>query len=236
MRTTLGRRLEELRLTEDNDESHGIVPASTPLETGFEVAAVVTSAVPWIGGPVSAVLSGVSFGRKMDRVREALTDLTAELEGFETQASTDYVRTEDFEDLLERTLRQVADERTREKRHIYALFLAGAIKTPGEAYDEQLRFLRTLEELQPDHLRVLHALSLPPEGGSGWAGSQLQTLRNRLPEMEEGRIQDLVSQLNDMRVTNLTSLKTLMTFEGSQDMHHSVTPYGSRLLSYIQAG
>lgn len=213
-----------------------LVPRSTPLETGLDVAAVVTSVVPWLGGPVSAVLGGVSFGRKIDRVCEVLGELATSLEGLEAEVSQEYVRTDDFEDLLERTLRLVADERSAQKRRIYAQFLAGAVESPGEPYDEQLRLLRTLEEIQPDHLRILRALNAPPEGGDGLTGGPEQTLMNRLPDMDVSRIDNLVAQLNDMRVTNLTSLKAMMTFRGSQELRGRITAYGQRFVGYLTEG
>lgn len=220
-------------MKDESDTSRDLVPRSTPVETGLDIAAVVTSIVPWLGGPVSAVLSGVSFGRKMDRVREVLGQVAESLRGLQDEVSEEYVRTEDFEELLERTLRLAADERNEQKRRIYADFLAGAVKSPGEPYDEQLRFLRTLEEMQPDHLLVLQALTSAPEGGDGLAGSPEQTLMKRLPGMEASRIEDLVAQLNDMRVTNLTSLKAMMTFRGSQELRGTITAYGHRFVGYL---
>jgi hypothetical protein len=223
-------------VTNDTANSGELVPRPTPAEKGLGIAAVVASAIPWLGGPVSAVLSGVSFGRKVDRVRDVLEQVSEELRGLEAEASKDYVKTEDFEELLEQTLRKVADERSEEKRHIYALFLSDAIRSPGEPYDEQLRYLRTLEALQPDHLRVLKALAAPPEGGDGLMGSPAQTLQQRLPDMGADRITDLVSQTNDLRVTNLTSLNATMTFRGSQQLSQTITPYGQRFLVYVTRG
>lgn len=220
----------------DNQE-HGreLVPASTAGETALDVAAVVTSIIPWVGGAVAAVLSGASYGRKLGRVREVLNGVAEDLRTFKSKASEDYVQTEDFEELLERTLRQAADERNESKRAMYRAFLVDAIASPGEPFDEQIRFLRTLEELQPDHLRVLKALDSPPEGGSGYMGSPSQTLSERLPDMARERMADLVSQLNDMRVTSMGSLSTMMTYHGAQDLRHAITPYGRRFVEFLQA-
>ena len=215
-----------------NDDHVQIVPA-TKAETALDIAAFVGSAIPWIGGPVSNVLSGLSLGRKLSRVREVLEGLTTELADFKAEASENYVKTEEFEELLEQTLKRVAEERNEEKRQIYRNFLTDAIESPGEPYDEQIRFLRILEELQPDHLRLLRALSQVPNTNPGMMGSPNQTLRRRLPEFGEDRITDLVAQLNDLRVTNLTSLKVMMTTQGAEDLRHSMTAYGKRFLSYI---
>ena len=51
--------------------------------------------------------------------------------------------------------------------------------------------------------------------------------------MEDERIDDLVSQLNDMRATNLTSLRTMMTFAGSQGLQHDITQYGQRFVCHL---
>lgn len=215
------------------EDSKDLIPATTKAETVLDVAAFVGSAVPWIGGPVSNVLSGMSSGRKFARVREVLEGLISDLSDFKSQVSEEYVKTEDFQELLEQTLKRSADERNEEKRQIYRSFLTNAIESPGEPYDEQIRFLRSLEELQPDHLKVLRALSKTPDPDPGMMGSPNQTLRQRLPDLEEKRIEELITQLNDLRVTNMTSLKTMMTGRGAADLRHSITSYGQRFMQYI---
>jgi len=217
----------------DNQPSGALVPASTRQEVGLDIAAVVTSVVPWLGGPVSVVLGGMAAGRRYKRVSEALGGLAKDLKNFKNEASELYVKTEDFEDLLGKTLWEVAEERHEEKRRVYRAFLLDLITSPGQPYDDQVRVLRTLELLQPDHFRILKVLRAQPEGGNGITGSPLQTLRGRLPSMQETLISDLVEQLNDLRVTSMTSLRTMMTFGGAQDLRHSITKYGERFLAYV---
>jgi hypothetical protein len=211
-----------------------LIPAGTRAETAMDVAAVVTNMIPWIGGAVAAVLSGMSVSRKLGRVREVLEGVAAELKDFKSEASEAYVKTEDFEELLERTLRQAADERSEEKRRVYKNFLAGAVKSPGEPYDEQVRLLRALEELQPDHLRVLLAFVRGKVDASVFAGSPGQTLMARLPDIPEERLRALVGELNDMRITAMTSFHVLMSGAGAQDLRHYVTPFGGRLMKFIE--
>jgi len=215
-----------------SDNGREIIPASTTTEAVLDVVAFVGSTVPWIGGPVSNVLSGMSFGRKLGRVREVLGGLANDLGEFKSEVSEKYVKTEEFEDLLEQTLKRVGEERNEEKRHLYKAFLTDAIESPGKSYDEQLRLLRTFE-IVPDHLRVLKALSQEPKPNPGMMSSPIQTLRERLPEFEEQRIEELIVQLNVMRVTNISSLKVMMTGRGAADLRNSVTVYGKRILSYI---
>jgi len=176
----------------------------------------------------------MAISRKMERVREVLISMAQEIRDLETEAAKEYVATEEFEELLEKTLRQAADERSEEMRKVYAAFLAGNIRLPGESYEEQIRFLRTLEEMQPDHIRMLKALMQEPDPDPNtYTGSISQTLQRRLPDMSQDRIRDLAGQLTDMRVASLTNLGTVMTARGAEELRSRMTPYGQRLIKYI---
>lgn len=217
-------------MSEDEKE---LIAKSTRGETALDIAAFVSSAVPYLGGPVSNVLGGISMGRKLARVREVLEGVVTDLAGFKSDVTEEYVRTEDFEELLEQILRRAADERYEEKRRLYRAFLRDAIESPGKSYDEQIRILRTFEELQPDHIRALKALSQAPSPDPGMMGSPIQTLKERLPEMDEAQIGDLTTQLNDLRVTNLGNLNVMMTGHGAENLRHAITQHGNRILQYI---
>ncbi len=221
-----------------SDESKDLVPVDPSSETLFEAAAYMASVVPWIGGPISNVLTGISVDRKIGRVCEVLYGLAQELKDFRSEASEEYVKTEYFQELSAQTLRRVQDELNEEKRRIYRDFLIDAIKAPVELYDEQLRFLRTLEEMQPAHIKILKAIDQKPEdeaGGKDTSISRLQdeALEQRLPSMGRERIEDLVNQLNDLRVTNFTSFKTRKANHGDPDLRYAITPYGRRFMKFI---
>lgn len=219
-------------MTENKKE---LAEASTKTESALDVASFVSSAVPWIGGPVSNVLGGMSLGRKLKRVSEVLESLAKDIQNVESDVSKNYVKTEEFEDMLEQTLKRVGEERNEEKRHLYKAFLTEAIESPGELYDDQLRLLRAFEELTPNHLYLLKAMSQEPDSNPGSMGSPNQTLIQRLPQFSEQEIEEMVNQLNDMRVTNLSSLKVMMTGRGASDLRHVVTDYGKRIITYINA-
>lgn len=216
------------------DEKQEILPTSTRAETALDVAAEVVSLVPWLGGPVSGVLSGMSVGRKMSRVREVLGGIANDLKDFQSEASKTYVKTDEFQELLEKTLRMVAEERFEEKRGIYRAFLTGAIMSPGEPYDQRLVFLRNLEQLQPDHIRVLRALVQEPERDAPMVSSPIRTLQRRLLGIPVDRIEELVNHLNDLRITNLTTLRVMMTGHGAASLNGSLTAAGLQFLRYIR--
>jgi hypothetical protein len=218
------------------DENNEMLPASTQAVTAFDIAAAVSTMVPWLGGLVSVVLSNMSLNRKLGRIGEVLNDVAHRVEHLEVDESTKLVATDDFQELLEKALRQVADERSEEKRKMYAAFLAGAIQSPEEPYDEQIRFLTTLETLQPDHIRLLKALRLEPDPDRGALTSTVRdTLHRRLPDMSPDRTDDLVEQINDMRLANLTNLDGMLSPQAAAELRVAFTPYGLRFIKYIES-
>ena len=202
----------------------------------IDLASFVSSAAPIIGGAVSNVLSGISTDRKIKRVDLLLRELAEELRGFQSEVSNDYVKTEDFEDLLEQTLRRTSEERNEQKRQILKAFLLESVKSPGESYDDQLRFLKLSENIYGDHILVLKALlETPKEIRGGLSGSPFQTLKDRLPDLSEEKIKDLVNQLNDLRLVHLPSLNVMTTANGAQDLRNHVTQLGLRYVSYLNS-
>ena len=219
-------------MSEDNNE---LFPISTPGEIVLDTIAVISSIAPWLGGPVATILSGISFDRKIGRVREVLLETAKAVNDNQSEISQKYVKSEDFSELLEKTLRQVAEERSEEKRLAYAMFLAGDVSSPGTHYDEKLRILRTLEEIQPDHIRILNAMLLPPEKNTNLTGSIGQTLQKRLPNIPSERIHDLAQQLTDMKLASLEHINSMMTTSGAEKLENYLTPYGKNFIRHISA-
>ena len=220
----------------DDEKKSAIVPSR--VERSLDVAAFIGSAVPWIGGPVSNVLSGLSVGRKFTRVEELIIGLADDLAELKSDVSKEYVATEEFEELLEQTLRRVGDERLDQKRQIYRAFLAGDIELPTKFrnYDKKIEILRAVEMLQSDDLEVVRALRATPEPDPGSMGSPIQTIRRRIRGMDDRRIDDAVDRLNNMRIISLGSLRTMMTGHGAADLRPSFTPLGLNLLQFINDG
>jgi len=188
-----------------SDDENALGPPSSGAETALDIASLVASAVPWVGGPVSAVLSGMSVGRKFSRVREVLAGMADDLQHFKSEASERYVKSDEFEELLENVLRRAADERNEEKRCLYRAFLTQSITSAGPSYDEQMKILRALDAVQPDHVRVLRALlQQPPTGDLGIMGSPLQTLHQRLADLPPITSSSLSSSSTtcDLRASN----------------------------------
>jgi hypothetical protein len=53
---------------DDKVEEKSLIPAPCSKETVLDVSSTVASMAPWIGGPVSSVLAGMSLNLKLEKV------------------------------------------------------------------------------------------------------------------------------------------------------------------------
>jgi hypothetical protein len=205
-------------------------------ESALEIGAAVASAVPWLGGAISNYISGHANDRKFHRVGEELKKLADDMKRVESETARDYVKTDEFEDLLDLTMQKIAHERVEEKRKMYRAFLANTAASPGEPWPEKQKIVATLEAVQPEHLRLLKALLQEPRRDlSPMAiGSISGTIRERAPEIVP-RLDELAQELERMGLASIGQTGGMMTGHGAQDLRGRVTPYGRRFAHYVMS-
>ena len=219
-----------------DNSNKDMLPISTRVDTAADVAAIAANLIPSFGSVVAQVLSGWSQARRFSRVRDAIIQVSNDLIDLESQVSADYISTDEFEELLEKTLLAIAEERSEDKRTMYARFLETSMKLPGDPYDDKLRHLQTLENMQPGHVLLLKALLQEPDTKLGYSGSPIATLRRRLPGVSSERITEWAQDLTDWRIANLADgLHTSMTARGAEELKTTLTPYGRRFVAYVMS-
>jgi hypothetical protein len=209
-------------------------------EKVLDTVGTVSGLVPLLGGPVSSILLGLSGDRRFERVRVCLIQL-AERVGHLDEEQEAFVRSEDFEDLLVETTQRVWAERSEEKRRIYGDFLADAIAHPtAEPYDERLRLLRVMEDIQEAHMEVLRAIlqdAAPDPSLLGGSMSHVILARLGWREDEESRarLADLTQQMSGLRIIDTGTLTGMMTSAGADNTRRIVTPFGERFTRFLAA-
>ena len=222
-----------------DDDFPDVMPEEKRSDLVLDAASLLANlidlkAAPWLGGVVGNVVGGWSARKKLERIQDVILGLATRLAEIQVEVREDYVRSDEFEDLVDQTLRRVANERHAEKRRLYRNLLVGAATTPAR-YDEQLRFLRVIEELQAAHVQVLTAITAPPKAPSGGRYqalyiSQIQILRSQLPDLPEELLKDLLRQLDMLGVISTKSLDA-MTHE--VDARRMLTDFGRRFVTYL---
>ena len=227
-----------------DDDFPDVMPEEKRSDLVLDGAALVANlidlkAAPWLGGVLGNVFGGWSARKKLERIQEVILGIATRLADIQVEVREDYVRSDEFEDLVDQTLRRVANERHEEKRLLYRDFLVGAVRTPTR-YDEQLRYLRVIEQLQAAHVQVVSAITASsteaPPGQRRYQpmyGSQYQALRPRLPGLSQELLDDLLSQLDTLGVINTKSMRAMAQ---EVDPRRMLTDFGRRFVAYLGRG
>jgi len=207
----------------------------TGKEKVAKTLATVVSSASWVGGPISNILNQYADEKWRHRFCEVVAAIEKKLEDHVSDESKHYVEQDDFEELLAEVMDRAVRERTQEKRDIYARLVSSDIKNPGQnSYEDKLRFVRTIEALTRDQLRLLAAVAEPAGSPQNSViSSPLQVLQRRLPDLEREHIEELANDLNSYRLTELRWLNTMMTPPGAEDTRSALNDFGKRFVAYL---
>ena len=206
-------------------------------DKSIAIASSLATLMPIVGGVLSNVLSGHGQQRRFNRVQDLFDGVGERFDALEATLDEEYLKTEDFEDLLFATISKAADERSAEVRKLYARFLHRIMTDPVEDYDEQAEIMNALARLREVHFKVLEAIGQEPSAEairSNWAGSPKQTLEQRTGLSQE-QLSDSVETMEALGLVRdlKDRLTTMMTPHGAHSLQSSVTPLGVRLLEYV---
>jgi hypothetical protein len=215
-----------------------------PLEDLGNALQALASAVPLFGAPIQTYLSGKLSERQVNRIHETIDALVHDLTATQRKLNTEFLKSEDFEELISEVMPRIAKERKNEKRRLYRNILLGAALSDDIApYDIAMKYLKTVDDLEPVHIDVLRAVSCKPPEQELWrlsdsSGSIAQTLEKRLPDVRRSDFHDLLDDLNTARVTkfNLEHIGTMMSGMGAANLNTRVTDYGERFIHFVLNG
>lgn len=214
----------------DQERNNSIID-SPKVDTALDVAATFTNLVPVVGGVLASILSGYTIHRKFARVYEVLDQLDGALQAHRDDVNQTYVKSEDFEDIFEKTLEQVGMERHAEKRTMYAKFLLGTLTASAPNYDAQLAFLRLLDELQLAQINVLH---IAHRSQGGWASMLAERYLDMSPEQVQEHL-DVLFRLGLIGYTQEPNAREnqVMYFDNRTEYIYKVTSVGRRFLQFL---
>lgn len=220
---------------EKNNHIPDLAPA-TKGERFTELLTIVSGAAPWIGAPISGIIGGIATDLKIKRVTQFIKDVLAHVDELHTKKAEEFVKTEDFADIFDKTAQAVADERYETKRSLFANYILNNIATSEISYSFRLKCLRLLEEINSQHLDLLEALLRQPTTTelNMSIGNPKSTVERRAPHLRDN-LSAIVHETNTLGLTDIRDnyFNTTMTGGGAANLTGSVTPLGKNLLDFI---
>jgi hypothetical protein len=145
-----------------------VVDLGAGLAAGYAgplVGALATGAVPVVQLGMDYIARAIG-SRRIEHASETLED-AADVFGAETpEEFIEFVKAAvsdaEHQELLARALTVAQDAAMRDKRRALGRALASATRDRGTRVDEEMLFIRVLDELDAPHIRLLRLMSTPP--------------------------------------------------------------------------
>lgn len=169
------------------------------------------------------------------RQGELLTSTHNALERVKERIDNDFVRSDEFEGLVEEVIEKGSRRKELDKRDYYASLLASAAQ-PGRPDANDLdRMIDVLERLRPPHLWLLGALlrdyPSPPES-YGMPSSFEQEFKRAVPGVD---IDQVKRDWRELEATGLVAgyPSGTMTQDGARNFRSRVTEFGRRFHQFV---
>lgn len=214
-------------------------------ENLIQTVEALVQLVPVVGGILGTYIGDSLNQTYQKRLDTLLQSLVHDLSHTQRKMNTEFVKSDDLPELFGEIIPRVQKERNKEKRHYYKNILRGAILNKDiDPYDTSMKYVRTLEDLQPVHIAVLRAVAieLPDEEllrrDRSAGGFMMNTLNERLPEIPKSQFPEILEDLNLARVTNFRVGSLMLGMNGSSaaNLRARMTEYGIAFVEFVLEG
>ncbi len=202
------------------------------------------SGIPVIGGPVSSLASEYIPNWKEERILNFIKELSEKLGGMEDIIDKEYIKTEEFAFLFEKTFLGVINNYQKEKLDAYkAILINSCIKT-GFDTPEKEYFLFLVERLNVVHILILSLFwniesfeikyGVRTPEGIGTLKNTIMTLLEPF-DFEKDLVSSAIRDLDNMGLLKGVhdALSTVMTASGATELKGRMSQFGKRFCEFV---
>lgn len=224
--------MPDLRETAMSDERPDL-EGSSARDHALAVGMAVLSAVPVGGGPLATLISEYVPRQKQLRLVRFVEDLGARVRSEQERIDQEFVRTEEFQTMVEDVLDRVQRRRNEEKFRYWADLVAGVASMGRPPRADRERMVETLDRLRLSHLQLLHAVATTRQGPPNtYMGNVRATLEWKMP----GTVFDDVRRdWDDLAREDLVDAfpGAMMSPEGAGNLTVRLRPYGQQFVRLL---
>jgi hypothetical protein len=209
--------------------------AETPARDHALVAGIAAlQLVPVVGGVIATFISESVPRKKQERLVGFVQDLSREFAPGQERIDQEFVKTKDFDRMVEDVLDRVQTVKNEDKLGYWAALLAGVATTDRPISSDRDRMIETLDGLRPEHLRLLHVMATTNEPPPGfYAGGVDSTLKWKMPDVPSDEARRQWTELSRFDVVGSYPSAT-MTAHGAGNLSGRLTPYGREFVRLLR--
>lgn len=223
-------------MTDDEDLSERAdrLDETPALDDAISGSIVLINAIPVVGGVIGSFISEYVPRKKQARLVKFAQDLYREMEAESERIDREFIRTDEFEGLLEDVVDRVQTRKNEGKQQYWARLLAGSITTDRPPEGDRDRTIEALDGVRLSNLRLLHVIATTNEPPPGlYAGGISATLEWKLPGVP---IDDLRRDWDELAALRLVHPYTggTMTAQGAGNLVGRLTPFGREFVDRLR--
>ena len=204
----------------------------------IEVAGMLSNAFPVVGGVLSSVALFSVSERRWERLVDFLRAVEEKLEHLKSVSA-------DQEEVVAEILERVIRERSQEKRDCFRNILLNAVEDEEMEYDEVIEMVRLVEQLTPNHIRLLSVLRDPVKaderlGGivardtaNFYMGPHVTFLRPFFPDWGDERLSRAWADLERFNILSQGYPSAMGSTFTLQGLSNYVSGFGRSVANYI---
>lgn len=222
-------------------EKYPIEP--TGKEETIELVSIALGAIPQVGGVLSGIAINLIQKRQNRRLYKFLIDLANDLKSLQDQVNQEFMKSDEFEDLVEDIFTKASESRQQEKIDSYRAIFINTLLSETTAYNEAVEIALLVEGWQPKHIVLLKILANPlradedmgnPVGNGGGISTSInEILKRLLPDWDSDQIDRTWQELHDARIHNTLGTHTMITDRGIHQLEGRLTRFGQKVVRYL---
>jgi hypothetical protein len=221
-------------MTSEDPRDPEVLDADSWRDNSLAVSLAGLNAVPIVGGAIATMISELVPRRKQERIVGFVKALREDLEADRARLDTEFVRTADFDRMVEDVLDRVQAVRSEDKLGYWAALLAGLSASDRPGPSDRDRMINTLDRLSKPHLRLLHVIAATNEPPPNlYMGGVSATLTWKMPDVAEGEARELWNELAREGIVDEYP-SGVMTAQGAGNLAGRLTDRGREFVRMLR--
>ncbi len=209
-----------------------------------EVLAIALSVIPGVGGVMSSTAMYLLDRIKNERLNRFLFQLSDDLKTIQEEINQNFIRKEEFRDLVEDIFSKAADTRQQEKLEALRSIFLNTIISANPQYEEIEEITNLIKSWQTSHIQLLKILDNPKKANEALGNpiiehrqgvvSLLALVHLLLPDWDDYKIKRTWQTLFDTHVHTTPSLGGAINDRGIIQLENRLTPFGLKVADFLR--
>jgi len=202
------------------------------------------NAIPSVGSILASLAESYIPEQKGKRLIKFVEEIAKEVDRIKNKIDSNFVQSEEFAYIFERTFKLVIENYQKEKIQCYkAVLLNSMIHKDNLKEEERDLFIHMIDNLTVRHIKFLRLLKDPIKfdqennNAVGMGGrlstSLMEILAKCFPEYSRDEISFISQDLTNKGVAQLSSLGMTITDQGINHLKNKLTAFGQKLVNFI---